>query len=74
MTTTRLQRRALTVVERPANALYSTRKASLIERLRGMLWRINFRINRHLMRGWAWIDEDAPQPKIRKITTTIRYE
>lgn len=62
-----------TLAERPKTMFY-TRTATRWESFKGWLWRVKFRINRHMMKGWEWVDDETKDRRVVAITNGPRYK
>lgn len=51
------------------NTKFSTRPATLAERIGGIFWRLRFRFLRNLANGWEWAlrEEERPTERINEI-------
>lgn len=53
--------------------MYS-RPATLIERIKGFFWRLKFRYNRYMAKGWEWQLPKEGNIKVKRIITEVHYE
>lgn len=53
--------------------MYS-RPATLIERVKGFFWRLKFRYNRYMAKGWEWQLPKEGNIKVKRIITEVHYE
>lgn len=51
------------------NTRFSTRPATLAERIGGIFWRVRFRFLRNLADGWEWAlrEDERPTERINEI-------
>lgn len=73
MTTTATTVTRRTLAERP-KAMFYARTATRWESFKGWLWRVKFRINRRLMKGWEWADAPEANNRVVAITNEPRYK